>query len=174
MTLWGGSDTGCGCFFLILKASVVLASAELFLVCPLAQRPAKQPPEEAEQGSIDIRQSAEAFRRVSFLGLCSRCSHLEIWCIFSFWPRIEQSCVLCLWRYMWSTELDSSGDARFFGAQYLARQWMHAMLQYTWLWANFLVVLVDLDKDPEVFLSVLTQNGEVCSVDASGCGPCMR
>ena len=27
---------------------------------------------------------------------------------------------------------------------------------------------------PEAFLSVLTQNGEVCSVKASGCGPCMR
>ena len=33
---------------------------------------------------------------------------------------------------------------------------------------------VDVDLDPEVFFSVLTQNGEVCSVDASGYGPCMR
>ena len=33
---------------------------------------------------------------------------------------------------------------------------------------------VDVDLDPEVFFSVLTQNGEVCSVDASGHGPCMR
>ena len=41
-------------------------------------------------------------------------------------------------------------------------------------WTNFPAFLVDLDSDPEAFLSVLTQNGEVCSVDASGYGPCMR
>ena len=41
-------------------------------------------------------------------------------------------------------------------------------------WSNFPIFLVDLDSDPEAFLSVLTQSGEVCSVDASGYGPCMR
>ena len=38
-------------------------------------------------------------------------------------------------------------------------------------WTNFPVFSVDVDSDPEVFLSVLTQIGEV---HASGCGPCTR
>ena len=33
---------------------------------------------------------------------------------------------------------------------------------------------VDVDSDPEVFLSVLMQNGEVCSADASARSPLMR
>ena len=60
-------------------------------------------------------------------------------------------------------------------------------MRYTWLdsgymlcintsgfWTNFPVFLVELDSDPEAFLSVLRQNGELSSVNASGYGPCMR
>ena len=45
------------------ETSVVLASAVLFLVCPLTQRPLKQPLVEAELGSIIMIQSTDALGR---------------------------------------------------------------------------------------------------------------
>ena len=43
------------------------------------------------------RQSTEAFRSISFFQGCSvRGSHLEIWCLVSFWSCLWLSCSLCL------------------------------------------------------------------------------
>ena len=56
--------------------------------------------------------------------------------------------------------------------EYLARQRIHVMLPVHLAFGRISSIFqVDLDSDPEVFLSVLTQNGEVCSADASDSCP---
>ena len=60
-------------------------------------------------------------------------------------------------------------------AQHLVRQWIHVMLQYTWLLDDFPTISTSTwTRNLWCFFSVLTQNGQVCSVDASGYCPCMR
>ena len=63
----------------------------------------------------------------------------------------------------------------FPGAQHLVRQWIHVMLQYIWLWDEFSTFSTSTwTRNLRCSFSVLTQNGEVCSVDASGYCPCAR
>ena len=67
----------------------------VFLVYPLTQKQAVQPGR-AELGAI-VMSVYGGFQK-NFLSWisCSRCSHLEKWCIISLWTRIWQSRVLCL------------------------------------------------------------------------------
>ena len=65
------------------------------------------------------------------------------------------------------------------GAQRLARQWIHVVLQYTWLLDEFpLISTSNVDSDPEVLFTVLTQNGEraqsMPQVKARACAVCTR
>ena len=83
----------------------------------------------AEPGFIVLRQSTVSFTRISCSSLCSRCPHLEIFCIISFWPRIWQSRVRCLGVAFGVRELDSSGGAVILSVQCLARQWIHVLHQ---------------------------------------------
>ena len=48
---------------------------------------------------------------------------------------------------------------------YLVQQWIHV---YGRLWSIFSIFYVGLDSNPEAFFSIRL-NGEVCTVDASGC-----
>ena len=71
-------------------------------------------------------------------------------------------------------KLDSSGDGSVLGRNASFACGYMLCFGTPGFWTIVPVLLVDLDSDPEAFLSVLTQIGEVCSVDASGYGPCMR
>ena len=56
----------------------------------------------------------------------------------------------------------------------MGRQWIRSLRQYLAFGQISHNFYVDVDSDPEVFLSVLMQNGEVCSADASARSPLMR
>ena len=48
---------------------------------------------------------------------------------------------------------------------YLVQQWIHV---YGTLWSIFRFFYVGVDSNPEAFFSIRL-NGDVCTVDASGC-----
>ena len=59
--------------------------------------------------------------------------------------------------------------------QYLVRQWTHVLRQYVGGSGRIThIFYVAADSNPEVFLSLLLQNGEACTVDASGCSFALR
>ena len=129
-----GGDMGCG-FFLVFEVSVVLAKC-VFLVYPLTQRQAEQPRLGAEPRAIS-RQSTEAFRRISFPGFLARAFALgnvvHYFLMASFLAVMRPLSSCC----MWNTELDSSGDVRFFGRS----AWLDSGYMFcisTWRsWTNF-------------------------------------
>ena len=125
-----------------------------------------------------------------FTGLlaCSRGSHLGIWSLISSRTFFWQLLVQCLGIAVWSTELVLLGDD-FTGSCWVRRcTWRRTHpgaipgLAVDTCCASVLLAFgrislhfhVDVDLDLEVILSVLTQNGEVCWVVASGCGLRMR
>ena len=95
--------------------------------------------------------------------------HLEIWSIISLRPCVCQSCFRCLGVVRGVQVLDFSGDAAFlWGAMLgLAVNTSSASVRDAFgrIAHNFHVAV---DSNPVVWVSVLVQNGEVCSVDASG------
>ena len=99
-------------------------------------------------------QSTEAFGSIGLS--CLRCSHLELWCIIPLF----RPCT-------WQLTLDF-------------REILVLLVRNAWFDSGYLfcgslgvfgrithIFHVDVDSDFEAFFSVLTQNGEVCSVDAS-------
>ena len=104
-----------------------------------------------------MRQSTVAFERISCISF-SRCSHLEIWCIISSWLRIWQSHVLCLG--VACGVLKNEFFGRFYG-------YSCAMLG-SLLDEMHTLSTAKRTRILRCFFFVLTQNGEVCPVDASG------
>ena len=117
------------------EASVVLASASFWSTLVLRGKQSSRLwwLSRGPSSFACLRRLSEEF---PFLCLRSRCSHLEIWCLIS---SSSYQAVLCpvFGRCMWSTELDFSGHARFFGGQCLARQWIHVLHQYLALLDEF-------------------------------------
>ena len=159
--VWG--DMEFGHFFWYFETSVVLASAEHFLVFPLTQRPTRQPLVETEPGSMVIRQSMEALRSISS---CLSC-RVRTW--KSYVSSYLAVFVLCL------------GVVEEYSIGLLGRFFSCAMLGSTVdtcsasvLGAFGRLYICSSGKWTRIlkwFFSVLLQNGEVCSVEASVFSP---
>ena len=96
--------------------------------------------------------------------------HLDI---ISSWPCIWQSCFRCLAVARGVQVLDFSGDAAFLWGAMLGSTVNTCSASVRDAFGrvahNFYVAV---DSNPEVWVSVLAQNGEVCSVD--GCLGCLN
>ena len=76
-----------------------------------------------------------AFRKISCSSLCSRCPHLETWCIISLWPRIWQSRVRCLGVACGVQKIGFFGRSPFGSNAWLDSRYMFCIS--AWLWTNF-------------------------------------
>ena len=124
----------------------------------------KQPPVEPQTGSspyVSLRRPFEEFR---FLGFLLALFALGKWCII-YLGLVSGSHSSCVWvlRVEYS-ELDFSGDSAVTRVQCLAEQWIHVLRQYVALFDEFCMKWTRILR---FSVSVLTQNGEVCSADAS-------
>ena len=138
----------------------------------------------AEPGSIAIRQSTVAFKRISFPGSLARA--VRTWNVGALFPcgLVFGSHASCVWvLHVQCSELDSSGNSAVTRAQCLTRQWRHVLHQclalvdelHTFSTAKWTRILrCSVFSLGIVLDSVLTQNGEVCSADASVYSPGMR
>ena len=161
----------CGCFSWLLEASVVLAS--IFLVHPLTQTIM------AAFGRLGrvlvMRQSTVAIERISY-PLCSRCSHLESGALFpcdsvpgSHWFRASGCCLSSTENWILTGDFCLRGCGTWFDSRYMfCDSTLVAMDEFHTFFYDA------ADSNPEVLLSLLLQNGEVCPVDASGCSFAQR
>ena len=110
---------------------------------------------------VSQRRTSEEFL---FVGSCSRCSHLEIWCIISLWPRIRQSGFLCLGDTCGVQIIGFFGRFCGYSGAMLGSTVDTCFASVLCLWMNYAHFLLRILR---CSVSVLTQNGEVCSADAS-------
>ena len=179
----------CGCFFLVARRRVWCWRVRLSGL-PSYSEASSAAAWAAEPGPSS-RQPTEAFRRNSFPWFCSRCSHL-----ISLRPRTWQSRVRCLevqrigffgaqclarlWIHVLSgcclrnTVFDSSGDSPVTRRNAWLELWIHFCISTWRFWTNCTHFYVDVGSDLRCSVSVLAQNGEVCSADASAFSPGMR
>ena len=116
---------------------------------------------------VVMRQSTEAFGRISYPWVWSRCSHLENWCIIPLRPCIWQP-FLAVWvLHVEHRTLDSSGDDFVCGRN----AWFdsgYGVCDSTWLLDDFHTIST-LPWTPILkrLVFILMQHREECSVDAS-------
>ena len=127
---------------------------------------------DAEQGLI-MRQSTKAFLKFCFLGSMLALFALGIWCIISSWPVPDNYLFGFLVLPCGVQFFDSSGDV-WVREQHLARRWIHVLRQFPRLLDELHTVsTAKWTRILRCSVSVLKQNGEVCSADASVYSPGM-
>ena len=147
----------------------------VLLVYPLTQRQAEQPPVGAELAAI-VTSVYGGFRK-NFLSWvsCSRCSHFEIWCIISV--LVSGSHASCVWVLLFGVQrIGFFGRFCFYSCAMLRSTVGTCSASALGAFGRNLHIFSSAKQTRilRCFVSVLTQNGEVCSVDASALSPDMR
>ena len=139
------SDTECGCFFLVAGRRAWYWRVRLFGL------PSSYSQARAEPGSIIMRQSTMAFRRIPFLGFWL--AQFAPGNMVPYFPMALYLAVTCPVSgcCMWFMELDSSGDYALTRGQCLARQWIHVLHQCLVLDEFTHSFYVEVDSNPVAF-----------------------
>ena len=166
----GASDDGVRLLLLVLRDWVWCWRVRLSGQ-PSYSEATKQPPCKAERGC----QSTEAIGRIS----CPWCARAvctwKIRCIIPLRPCIWQSFPRYLGVACGVRNIGFLGEMTLSGGAMLGSTVDTGVCDSTSLLDEFHTISTfDVDSDPEVFLSVLTQNGEVCLADASARSPLVR